>query len=67
MLNVVDGVITGQDLKEYTAVWTKPLNITLRNGGYVVHTPPPPSGGAVLLHALGILDGSVIIQTCSFQ
>ena len=50
------GLITSQDLRSYTAYLRTPLSGTYR--GYVVLTPPLPSGGGVvLLQALNVLEG----------
>eukprot|EP00058_Branchiostoma_floridae_P026463 XP_002611954.1 hypothetical protein BRAFLDRAFT_60348 [Branchiostoma floridae] len=51
-----NGIITEQDLRDYEAEMTSPLNITL-DGGMTVLSPPPPSSGAVLSLILNILDG----------
>lgn len=41
------GIITLKDLKNYDAVWRKPLKGTYK--GYEIITMPPPSSGGVLL------------------
>jgi gamma-glutamyltranspeptidase/glutathione hydrolase len=41
------GIITKQDLKDYKAVWRKPVIGTYR--GYEVITMPPPSSGGIAL------------------
>ncbi|OWF36580.1 gamma-glutamyltranspeptidase 1-like [Mizuhopecten yessoensis] len=50
------GIITEEDLRMYTAAVKEPLEITIHDR-YTVHSPPPPSGGAVYEFILGILDG----------
>ncbi|XP_035689952.1 glutathione hydrolase 1 proenzyme-like [Branchiostoma floridae] len=50
------GIITEQDLLEYRAEVTSPLNTSLP-GGQVLLTSPPPSGGATLILALNIFAG----------
>ncbi len=42
-----NGIITKQDLKDYKAVWRKPVLGTYR--GYDVITMPPPSSGGIAL------------------
>jgi gamma-glutamyltranspeptidase/glutathione hydrolase len=42
-----NGLITLQDLKNYTAVWRKPLELNYKN--YKVISMPPPSSGGILL------------------
>jgi len=41
------GIITMEDLSNYTAVWRKPLETNYR--GYKVISMPPPSSGGILL------------------
>lgn len=41
------GVISKQDLKDYQAIWRKPVTGTYR--GYQVTTMPPPSSGGIAL------------------
>ncbi|XP_035690060.1 glutathione hydrolase 1 proenzyme-like [Branchiostoma floridae] len=50
------GIITEQDLLDYRAEVTTPLNTSLPDGR-VLLTSPPPSGGAVLSLILNILAG----------
>ncbi|XP_066267537.1 glutathione hydrolase 1 proenzyme-like isoform X1 [Branchiostoma lanceolatum] len=51
-----DGIITEQDLRDYQAEVTPPLNISLA-GGLTVLSSPAPSSGPVLSLILNILDG----------
>ncbi|MFM7194851.1 MAG: gamma-glutamyltransferase [Bacteroidota bacterium] len=44
------GIITHQDLKNYTAIWREP--ITMPYKGYNIISMPPPSSGGVLLFQL---------------
>ena len=44
------GIITHQDLKNYTAIWREP--ITMPYKGYRIISMPPPSSGGVLLFQL---------------
>jgi gamma-glutamyltranspeptidase/glutathione hydrolase len=41
------GLITARDLKQYKAVWRKPISIDYR--GYTIYSAAPPSSGGVLL------------------
>ena len=56
---VIDGIITTQDLANYTAKIKTPLNITVRrkNGNFMLFSPPPPLSGAIDLFILNILKG----------
>jgi len=51
------GIITEEDLRDYTPVFKKATEVKLRNGNYTLYGLPPPSGGVVLQHILQILDG----------
>jgi gamma-glutamyltranspeptidase len=51
------GNITRTDLTNYAAVVKPPLKVTLRNGGYTLYNPPPPSSGAVIDFIMSVLDG----------
>jgi gamma-glutamyltranspeptidase / glutathione hydrolase len=51
------GLITREDLKNYTAVERRPLTGSYK-GYEVITAPPPSSGGIGLLQMLGILEGS---------
>jgi gamma-glutamyltranspeptidase/glutathione hydrolase len=50
------GLITREDLKNYTAVRRVPLKGTYR-GYEVIATPPPSSGGVGLIEMLNVLEG----------
>ena len=50
------GVMTLDDLKNYKAVWRKPLIGSYRNRT-VIAMPPPSSGGVAILEILNILEG----------
>lgn len=41
------GIISAQDLKDYRAIWRKPITSTYR--GYEIITMPPPSSGGIAL------------------
>lgn len=49
------GLISYEDLTEYTPVWRKPLTGTYRGYG-VITIPPPSAGGIILLQLLGIAE-----------
>ncbi len=51
------GLITAQDLAEYTAVWREPLMAPWR-GHRILSTPPPSSGGIALTQLLTIRDAA---------
>jgi gamma-glutamyltranspeptidase/glutathione hydrolase len=51
------GLITLDDLKNYSAIERKPLTGTYRNY-QVITSPPPSSGGVGILQMLGMLEGS---------
>jgi gamma-glutamyltranspeptidase/glutathione hydrolase len=42
-----NGIISGQDLEEYSSVFRKPLQAEYK--GYRLNTVPPPSGGGIIL------------------
>src|SRR5436309_13704993 len=50
------GLITAQDLREYTAKERVPVRGTYR-GYEIISMPPPSAGGAILLEMLNILEG----------
>ena len=50
------GIITGDDLARYEAVWRDPITFQYRNQT-VISMPPPSSGGATLAEILNILEG----------
>ncbi|XP_013421791.1 glutathione hydrolase 1 proenzyme [Lingula anatina] len=50
------GIITRQDMREYTVKEKEPLTLEMNNG-MKVYTPRPPSSGAVYQFILNILQG----------
>ncbi|XP_060522603.1 glutathione hydrolase 1 proenzyme-like [Cylas formicarius] len=50
------GIITVEDMKNYTPIWQEPITTRL-NGNYTVHTTPLPGSGVILTFILNILDG----------
>ena len=54
-----NGIISGKDLAEYSAVSRKPLQTTYR-GYKLLSVPPPSSGGVILFQLLGILEPQTI-------
>ena len=50
------GIITLQDLTEYTAEWREPISFTYR-GHTVISMPPSSSGGATMAEMAHILEG----------
>jgi gamma-glutamyltranspeptidase / glutathione hydrolase len=51
------GLISAQDLRDYTVVERKPLEGSYR-GYQILSAPPPSSGGIGILQMLGVLEGS---------
>ncbi len=51
-----EGLITGDDLASYQAVWREPLDGDYR-GREVLAMPPPTSGGIAVIEMLNILEG----------
>ena len=51
------GIITAEDLMQYTPVVKPPILVSLANGDYTLYGPPPPSSAAVLGYILNVLDG----------
>ncbi|MCS6794377.1 MAG: gamma-glutamyltransferase [Raineya sp.] len=49
------GIITYEDLKNYQAVWRKPL-IGFYKGYKIITVPPPSSGGIGILQILGMIE-----------
>lgn len=50
-----DGLITHKDLKQYKAIWRKPLKVDFH--GYTLYLmPPPSSGGVAIAQMLTMLD-----------
>ncbi|WAR01462.1 GGT1-like protein [Mya arenaria] len=50
------GIITAEDLANYTALVEEPLKFRL-DSGHMVYSPRPPSSGAVYMFILNILNG----------
>ncbi|XP_063225549.1 scoloptoxin SSD14-like isoform X4 [Bacillus rossius redtenbacheri] len=50
------GIITEDDLRDYTVQWQEPVKVTLRDGERLFSVPPPGSG-VLLAFILNILDG----------
>jgi gamma-glutamyltranspeptidase / glutathione hydrolase len=49
------GVITGEDLKRYKAIWRAPINATYR-GYRLITMPPSSSGGTTIAESLNLLE-----------
>ncbi|XP_013145262.1 PREDICTED: gamma-glutamyltranspeptidase 1-like isoform X1 [Papilio polytes] len=49
-------IVTADDLRNYQAKITESLAVPLSNGD-VLHVPPPPSSGVILVNILNILSG----------
>jgi gamma-glutamyltranspeptidase/glutathione hydrolase len=52
-----NGLITAQDLQQYTAIWREPLIVPWR-GHRILSTPPPSSGGIALAQLLTMRDAA---------
>lgn len=50
-----NGIISKQDLKEYKAIWRKPI-ITDYRGFEIISMPPPSSGGIALAQLLEMIE-----------
>ncbi|CAM1323622.1 Uncharacterised protein r2_g3218 [Pycnogonum litorale] len=50
------GILTLDDLKNYSVRWRKPISVTLR-GGIKFYSVPPPGSGALVAFMLNIIDG----------
>ncbi|KAK5641806.1 hypothetical protein RI129_010353 [Pyrocoelia pectoralis] len=50
------GIITEEDLQNYTPKWRDPVSVDL-NGGDHLYSVPPPGSGILLAFILNILDG----------
>ncbi|KAF5299769.1 hypothetical protein FQA39_LY11439 [Lamprigera yunnana] len=50
------GIITVEDINNYTPIWSDPLSTRLSNK-YTVYGIPPPGSGAIFILILNILDG----------
>lgn len=55
-----NGIMTKQDLDEYSSTFRKPLNTEYK--GYSVITVPPPSGGGIILiQLLGMVESNPLL------
>ena len=54
-MNKGNGIITKEDLKNYKAVWRKPL-LTDYKGYEIIGMPPPSSGGIILAQLLKMVE-----------
>ncbi|CAM1154145.1 Uncharacterised protein r2_g4234 [Pycnogonum litorale] len=52
----IGGILTLDDLKNYSVRWRKPVSVTLR-GGIKFYSVPPPGSGALVAFMLNIIDG----------
>ena len=50
-----NGIISGDDLKNYQAVWRTPVQGTYR-GYTIISMPPPSSGGVALMQLLNMME-----------
>lgn len=57
------GVMTLEDLKNYSVKIRQPLNVSIHGGDYRLLTAPPPASGAVVSLVLNIMDS--FNMTCS--
>uniref|UniRef100_A0A131Z1T5 Gamma-glutamyltranspeptidase / glutathione hydrolase / leukotriene-C4 hydrolase n=1 Tax=Rhipicephalus appendiculatus TaxID=34631 RepID=A0A131Z1T5_RHIAP len=49
------GIMTEEDLKNYTVKWVEPVNVSLEDGR-TLYSAPPPGSGPVLGFILGIMN-----------
>ncbi|WWC66244.1 gamma-glutamyltransferase [Kwoniella pini CBS 10737] len=54
IVNEKGGLMTLDDLKNYTVEWNEPISIDLED--YTIWSVPAPASGAIFLSALGMLD-----------
>ena len=66
LISILGGIITLEDLGNYTALVKKPVHVTLSNGDYTLYGPPPPSSAAVMFYILNIMNGESI-TLCSLS
>jgi len=59
------GLISLNDLKNYKAVWRKPVEFTYR--GHQVISMPPPSSGGILIHQMLAILEKYPLQKMGFQ
>jgi gamma-glutamyltranspeptidase/glutathione hydrolase len=59
------GLISLDDLKNYKAVWRKPVEFTYR--GHQVISMPPPSSGGILIHQMLAILETYPLEKMSFQ
>ncbi|XP_077973126.1 glutathione hydrolase 1 proenzyme-like isoform X1 [Styela clava] len=50
------GILTKQDLTDYSVLEKPTITMKLANAGYTMHAPPLPSGGPVLGSILSVMD-----------
>jgi len=55
-LGQLGGILTMDDLRQYTAEWTQPVKVDLSSANLSVYSVPPPGSGVILAHILNILD-----------
>jgi len=60
-----NGIITSKDLKQYNAVWRKPIEVSYKD--YSIITMPPPSSGGVALGQLLKMVESRSLEKIAFE
>ncbi|CAG2106996.1 unnamed protein product [Medioppia subpectinata] len=55
-INGLNGNITVDDMKSYSAKVRNPINVTIHSGDYTLLTVPPPGSGVLVSYVLNILD-----------
>ena len=59
------GIITANDLKQYKAVWRKPVEFSYR--GHTILSMPPPSSGGILVHQMLAILEKYPLNNMGFQ
>jgi gamma-glutamyltranspeptidase/glutathione hydrolase/leukotriene-C4 hydrolase len=65
-LQELGGIMTEDDLKNYTADWLEPLMMEISGGNYTLHAVPPPGSGVLMAFMMKVLDG-YLLNPSSFR
>ncbi len=53
-----NGILSGKDLEQYSAVWRDPIQCTYRDSFNIISMPPPSSGGITLCQMLSMSEAT---------